>query len=172
MPCVTGREKACSTGAGDLSLFRSHWPRESVWLDNRDSANNREQYHSAWHCYQQHRKPSCSNNAVGGKERKQGERAILIGHTENIILHPGRGEHQHKNNSEQELYHLQSPLNVTLILFFQPPSWEDDTDEFLKSMLTGSDLSGLGVSGSDTVCPSDTSSDSGCPEEQVHYRRF
>merc|ERR1719412_1539376 len=48
-----------------------------------------------------------------------------------------------------------------------PPSWEDDTDEFLKSMLTGSDLSGLGVSGSDTVCPSDTSSDSGCPEEQV-----
>ena len=59
-------------------------------------------------------------------------------------------------------------MNVTLILFFQPPSWEDDTDEFLKSMLTGSDLSGLGVSGSDTVCPSDTSSDSGCPEEQVY----
>ena len=59
-------------------------------------------------------------------------------------------------------------MNFTLILFFQPPSWEDDTDEFLKSMLTGSDLSGLGVSGSDTVCPSDTSSDSGCPEEQVH----
>ena len=50
---------------------------------------------------------------------------------------------------------------------FQPPSWEDDTDEFLKSMLTGSDLSGLGVSGSEAVCPSDTSSDSGCPEEQV-----
>ena len=49
----------------------------------------------------------------------------------------------------------------------QPPSWEDDTDEFLKSMLTGSDLSGLGVSGSEAVCPSDTSSDSGCPEEQV-----
>jgi len=48
-----------------------------------------------------------------------------------------------------------------------PPSWEDDTDEFLKSMLTGSDLSGLGVSGSEAVCPSDTSSDSGCPEEQV-----
>ena len=50
---------------------------------------------------------------------------------------------------------------------FQQPSWEDDTDEFLKSMLTGSDLSGLGVSGSEAVCPSDTSSDSGCPEEQV-----
>ena len=68
MPCVTGREKACSTGAGDLSLFRSHWPRESVWLENRDSAN-REQHQSAWHCYQQHRKPSCSNNAVGEIEK-------------------------------------------------------------------------------------------------------
>jgi len=50
------------------------------------------------------------------------------------------------------------------------PSWDDDTDEFLKSMLTGSDLSGLGQLGvgeSETVCPSDTSSDSGCPEERV-----
>ena len=54
-----------------------------------------------------------------------------------------------------------------IFLLFQQPSWEDDTDEFLKSMLTGSDLSGLGVSGSEAVCPSDTSSDSGCPEEQV-----
>ena len=142
-------------------------PESPFGFENRDSAN-REQHQSAWHCYQQHRKPSCSNNAVGGKERKQVERAILIGHTENIILHTGHGEHQHKNNSEQELNHLQNPLNVSLILFLQPPSWEDDTDEFLKSMLTGSDLSGLGVSGSDTVCPSDTSSDSGCPEEQVY----
>jgi len=50
------------------------------------------------------------------------------------------------------------------------PSWDDDTDEFLKSMLTGSDLSTLGqleVAGSETVCPSDTSSDSGCPEDRV-----
>lgn len=50
------------------------------------------------------------------------------------------------------------------------PSWDDDTDEFLKSMLTGSDLSGLGqlgVGDSEPVCPSDTSSDSGCPEERV-----
>ena len=37
-------------------------------------------------------------------------------------------------------------------------------------MLTGSDLSDLGqldVGSSETVCPSDTSSDSGCPEERV-----
>jgi len=48
------------------------------------------------------------------------------------------------------------------------PSWDDDTDEFLKSMLTGSDLSGLGQLGeSEPVCPSDTSSDSGCPDERV-----
>lgn len=48
------------------------------------------------------------------------------------------------------------------------PSWDDDTDDFLKAMLTGSDLnteiSGIG---SETVCPSDTSSDSGCPEDRV-----
>ena len=59
------------------------------------------------------------------------------------------------------------PQHFSIFLLFQPPSWEDDTDEFLKSMLTGSDLSSLGVSASEAVCPSDTSSDSGCPEEQV-----
>lgn len=41
------------------------------------------------------------------------------------------------------------------------PSWDDDTDEFLKSMLTGSDLSSL------QPPASDTSSDSGCPEDRV-----
>jgi len=46
-------------------------------------------------------------------------------------------------------------------------SWDDDTDDFLKSMLTGSDLSEEieGITGQ--VCPSDTSSDSGCPDERV-----
>jgi hypothetical protein len=48
------------------------------------------------------------------------------------------------------------------------PSWDDDTDDFLKAMLTGSDLS-TEISGiaSETICPSDTSSDSGCPEDRV-----
>merc|ERR1719410_1332896 len=46
-------------------------------------------------------------------------------------------------------------------------TWDDDTDDFLKSMLTGSDLSENieGITGQ--VCPSDTSSDSGCPDERV-----
>merc|ERR1719429_284838 len=43
------------------------------------------------------------------------------------------------------------------------PSWEDDTDDFLKSMLNGPDLS----SQLESVCPSDTSSDSGCPDDRV-----
>merc|ERR1711936_1068855 len=48
------------------------------------------------------------------------------------------------------------------------PSWDDDTDDFLKAMLTGSDLSTeISGIGSETVCPSDTSSDSGCPEDRV-----
>lgn len=48
------------------------------------------------------------------------------------------------------------------------PSWEDDTDDFLKAMLTGSDLSTeISGIGSEAVCPSDTSSDSGCPDERV-----
>merc|ERR1719300_2203342 len=39
------------------------------------------------------------------------------------------------------------------------PSWDDDTDDFLKSMLNGPDLSAEieGITGS--VCPSDTSND-------------
>jgi len=47
------------------------------------------------------------------------------------------------------------------------PSWDDDTDDFLKSMLNGPDLSAEieGITGS--VCPSDTSSDSGCPDDRV-----
>jgi len=48
------------------------------------------------------------------------------------------------------------------------PSWDDDTDDFLKSMLNGPDLSAeienITVS---SVCPSDTSSDSGCPDDRV-----
>lgn len=57
----------------------------------------------------------------------------------------------------------------TSILGPQPAaSWDDETDEFLKSMLTGSDHSLLGeLAATDTICPSDTSSDSGCPEERV-----
>merc|ERR1719308_590569 len=57
----------------------------------------------------------------------------------------------------------------------QPTSWEDDTDEFLQSMLTGSDLSPesqLGLGCSETVLGglSDTSSDdSGMIEDQHHH---
>ena len=48
-------------------------------------------------------------------------------------------------------------------MFVFQPSWEDDTDDFLKSMLNGPDLS----SQLESVCPSDTSSDSGCPDDRV-----
>ena len=63
-----------------------------------------------------------------------------------------------------------SPVTIVIksISYFQPVStWDDDTDDFLKSMLTGSDLSENieGITGQ--VCPSDTSSDSGCPDERV-----
>ena len=47
------------------------------------------------------------------------------------------------------------------------PSWEDDTDDFLKSMLNGPDLSSEIEAITESVCPSDTSSDSGCPEDRV-----
>ena len=54
---------------------------------------------------------------------------------------------------------------IVKFLYLQP-SWDDDTDEFLKSMLTGADQLetqlGLAEDGS-----SDTSSDSGCGEEQA-----
>jgi len=46
----------------------------------------------------------------------------------------------------------------------QLPNWGDDTDEFLRSMLTGSDLS-PDVFGSDCTGLSDTSSDSGVVED-------
>jgi len=46
-------------------------------------------------------------------------------------------------------------------------TWDDDTDDFLKSMLTGSDLSENIEEITGQVCPSDTSSDSGCPDERV-----
>lgn len=52
-----------------------------------------------------------------------------------------------------------------------PPNWGDDTDEFLRSMLTGSELSpevDLGLH-SDSTGLSDTSSDSGVMEDP--YRR-
>jgi len=52
-----------------------------------------------------------------------------------------------------------------------PPNWGDDTDEFLRSMLTGSELSpevDLGLH-SDSTGLSDTSSDSGVVEDP--YRR-
>jgi len=57
--------------------------------------------------------------------------------------------------------------NNTIGTFNPVSSWDDDTDDFLKSMLTGSDLSEdiEGITGQ--VCPSDTSSDSGCPDERV-----
>lgn len=57
--------------------------------------------------------------------------------------------------------------NNTMGTFNPVSSWDDDTDDFLKSMLTGSDLSEdiEGITGQ--VCPSDTSSDSGCPDERV-----
>lgn len=49
------------------------------------------------------------------------------------------------------------------------PSWDDDTDDFLKSMLNGPDLSCSEIEGitTESVCPSDTSSDSGCPDDRV-----
>lgn len=47
------------------------------------------------------------------------------------------------------------------------PSWDDDTDDFLKSMLNGPDLSAEIENITESVCPSDTSSDSGCPEDRV-----
>ena len=81
------------------------------------------------------------------------------------MLQPALGQHNHFPPQPNQ-FSTSSTFNSFSSLL-QPPSWEDDTDEFLKSMLTGSDLSGLGVSGSEAVCPSDTSSDSGCPEEQV-----
>ena len=57
--------------------------------------------------------------------------------------------------------------NLISLTYFQP-SWDDDTDDFLKAMLTGSDLSTeISGIGSEAVCPSDTSSDSGCPEDRV-----
>merc|ERR1719397_925644 len=49
-----------------------------------------------------------------------------------------------------------------------PPSWDDDTDDFLKSMLTGSDLPAeMGGLGGEAVCLSDTSSDSGCCDDRA-----
>jgi len=57
--------------------------------------------------------------------------------------------------------------NNTMGTFNPVSSWEDDTDEFLQSIITGSglaeDIEGI----SNQVCPSDTSSDSGCPDERV-----
>ena len=48
------------------------------------------------------------------------------------------------------------------------PSWDDDTDDFLKSMLTGSDLPAeMGGLGGEAVCLSDTSSDSGCCDDRA-----
>jgi len=47
------------------------------------------------------------------------------------------------------------------------PSWDDDTDDFLKSMLNGPDLSAEIENITESVCPSDTSSDSGCPDDRV-----
>jgi len=69
---------------------------------------------------------------------------------------------------------------VQSIMEVEQPSWDDDTDEFLKSMLTGSDLPGqddlsaelgteLGTNATEYnftgTALSDTSSDSGCHED-------
>jgi len=52
------------------------------------------------------------------------------------------------------------------------PSWDDDTDDFLKSMLNGPDLSAeLEHMGRAPACPSDTSSDSGCPDDRLRVLR-
>merc|ERR1740123_1157225 len=59
--------------------------------------------------------------------------------------------------------------NCTMTDVLSPfqPSWDDDTDDFLKSMLNGPDLSAEIENITESVCPSDTSSDSGCPEDRV-----
>ena len=57
--------------------------------------------------------------------------------------------------------------NISNVLSLFQPSWDDDTDDFLKSMLNGPDLSAEIENITESVCPSDTSSDSGCPDDRV-----
>ena len=63
-------------------------------------------------------------------------------------------------------------FSYTYVVFLFQPHWGDDTDEFLRSMLTGSEIStevDLGLH-SDSTGLSDTSSDSGVVELDP-YRR-